>query len=393
MDQKEKKKNVWMMGWTSFFTDVSSEMIFPILPLFLTAVLNANMAIIGLIEGIAESISTILKVLSGWLADKYKKRKPLVMIGYAFSTVTKPLLALATHWTHVLAVRVADRVGKGIRTAPRDALVAASSEKSDRGKYFGIHRTLDTMGAVVGTLIAFFILQKYLGNAYRLIFWLSVIPGTIAILVLWKGVKEVPDAKIEKKYKISWKLINPELKRFMLVMVLFSLANFSYAFFLLRAKDIGFAIFMIPLLYLVYNIVYAVFSIPMGKLSDKIGRKTMLVLGMLLFSLTSVGFAFYTNNASIWFLFALYGLFMGVTDGVARAYVSDLSPEEHRGLALGTYHTLIGMAVLPASIIGGLLWQNINVQAPFIYAAIVSFVAALLLMFLGKNLRKVKTSA
>jgi MFS family permease len=384
MPSKNTKKNIWYLGWTSFFTDVSSEMIFPILPIFLTTVLKANMAVIGLIEGIAESASAFLKLISGWFSDKFGKKKPLVIAGYSLSTITKPLLALSTHWTHVLGVRVFDRVGKGIRTAPRDALIAASTAKKERGKGFGLHRTLDTSGAIVGTLIAFFILQKFFEDAFRLIFWLSFIPGLIAVLILIFAVKE-SKVREEKKYSFDFNNLNPNLKRFLFVILLFNLANFSYAFFILRAQDIGLLIALIPLVYLVYNLFYAFFSIPAGKLSDIVGRKSVLSVGFLLFGMTSLGFAFFANTMTVWFLFALYGLFMAVTDGVSRAYVSDLSTKEERGTTLGAYHTIVGITVLPANFIGGLLWYNINVFAPFVYAAILSITASLLLVVLVRK--------
>ena len=382
------KKNIWYMGLTSFFTDVSSEMIFPILPLFLTTVLKANMAIVGTIEGIAESTSSLLKLFSGYIADKIGKKKPLVVLGYSLSTITKPILAIATSWTHVLGVRVADRIGKGIRTAPRDALIAASVKQKDRGKSFGLHRTLDTLGAVVGTLISFLILryvaETSTAGTFKLIFWLSFIPGFLAVLILILAVKEVK-GEVKKKFSFDFKNLNPDLKKFMVVIAFFGLANFSYAFFILRASNVGIVIAVIPLVYLVYNIFYAFFSIPAGRLSDKIGRKAVLTSGIILFALTSLGFAFMANTATIWILFALYGLFMAVTDGVSRAYVSDLTTEDKRGTALGAYHMLVGIMILPANFIGGVLWQKINVQAPFLYASVLALISAVLLIILVRK--------
>lgn len=379
-----KKKNVWYMGLTSFFTDVSSEMIFPILPLFLTTVLKANMAVIGLIEGVAESAAALLKLISGWISDKFGKKKPLVIAGYGLSTVTKPILAIATSWVHVLGVRVADRIGKGIRTAPRDALIAASVKEKDRGKSFGLHRALDTSGAIAGTLISFLILSyltKSITSNFKLIFWLSFIPGLIAVLILIFAVREVR-GETKKKFAFDFKNLNPNLKRFLLVIAVFNLANFSYAFFILRAKDVGVAIALIPIIYMVYNLFYAFFSIPAGKISDRFGRKSVLSVGLFLFALAALGFAFFTNTTTIWILFALYGLFMAVTDGVSRAYVSDLAIEDNRATALGAYHTIVGITVLPANFIGGILWQKINVQAPFVYAAALSLISAILLIIL-----------
>jgi len=379
-----KSKNVFRLGLTSLFTDISSEMIFPILPLFLTTVLNAPVAIIGLIEGIAESTAALLKLASGWISDKIGKKKPLVIGGYSLSTITKPLLALATNWTHVLGVRFVDRLGKGIRDAPRDALLASSVSKKKRGRGFGLHRAMDTSGAIIGTLISFYILQRYLGDAFRIIFWLSFIPGLIAVLILIFGVKDIK-AKVTRKLEVSFKKHNPMLNRFLFVIAFFNLANFSYAFFILRAKDIGMLLALIPLIYLVYNLFYAFFAIPIGKLSDAVGRKIILFLGLILFAVTSLGFAFIANTVTIWILFALYGMFMAATDGISRAYVSDLAVKKKRGAALGAYHMIVGITVLPANLIGGFLWDNMNVQAPFVYAAILSAISAILLVFLIKK--------
>jgi len=380
-NKRELQKNVFRLGLTSFFTDMSSEMIFPVLPVFLVTVLGADMAVIGIIEGVAESSAALLKLFSGWVSDKVGRKKPLVIAGYSLSTVTKPLLAAATHWGHVLGVRFLDRVGKGIRTAPRDSLIAASVGQKERGKKFGLHRMMDTAGAIAGTLITLFIIQKFLGDAFRLIFLLSAIPGLIAVLILVFGVKDARQTATDKTVRFDFTACNPALKRFLLAITFFNLANFSYAFFILRANDIGLTLLLIPAVYLVYNIVYAAFSIPMGRLSDRIGRKAVLTAGILLFGVTSLGFGFIATTVTIWPLFALYGLFMAVTDGVSRAYVSDLSADDKRGFALGTYHTIVGITVLPANFIGGLLWQTVNVQAPFVYAAVFSVISALLLIF------------
>ncbi|MBD3310739.1 MFS transporter [Candidatus Woesearchaeota archaeon] len=380
-----RSKNVFRLGLTSFFTDMSSEMIFPILPLFLTSVLGAPMSVVGLIEGIAEATSAVLKQFSGWISDKLGKKKPLVIAGYSLSTLTKPLLALATNWGHVLGVRMADRVGKGIRDSPRDALLAASVTKKKRGRGFGLHRALDTGGAVAGTLIASFVLMRYLGDAFKIIFLLSLVPGIIAVMILFFGVKERRD-HIKKHIKVGFRHANPMLRRFFIIIGLFNLANFSYAFFILRAEDVGVVLSLIPIIYLVYNLVYAALAYPAGRLSDIIGRKALLTSGIFLFSLTVLGFGFFANSLSVWILFGLYGVFMAITDGIGRAFVSDLATRERRGTALGTYHMIIGITVFPANFFGGLLWDNISVQAPFIYAAVLSAVSAvLLLIFVRKK--------
>ncbi|MFH1848795.1 MAG: MFS transporter [archaeon] len=372
------RKNVLWLGWVSFFTDVSSEMIFPILPIFLTTVLKANMAAVGFIEGIAESTSALLKMFSGVISDKYRKNKLMVLLGYGFSTVTKPLLAVSTSWTHVLGVRFADRVGKGLRTSPRDALIAASVSRGERGKYFGLHRMMDTLGAILGTIIAATLLNIFVGN-FRLIFWLSLIPGTIAILIIIFCVKE-KKTETNKDFKFSLKGLPGSYKRFLFVVTVFNLSFFSYAFFILRAQDMGVAIALIPVVYLVYNLVYAGLAMPAGHLSDRIGRRNVLAIGYLLFGITCLGFAFFATDITIWALFALYGLFMAITDGVSRAYVSDVVEEGRRGTALGVYHTIVGVTVFPANFIGGILWSLMGVTAPFIYAFILSGISSVLML-------------
>jgi MFS family permease len=377
-----KQRNVFLLGLTSFFTDVSSEMIFPILPIFLTSVLKANMAVVGLVEGIAESSAALFKLLSGYISDRFGRKKPLVIAGYGLSTLTKPLLFFATSWLHVLAVRVADRFGKGVRDAPRDAMLAASVEEKKFGSSFGLHRMMDTSGAIVGTLISFFILQRFIGDAFKLIFALSLIPGILAILVLWLGVREVKTAE-SRKLSLSFNALESGLRKLLIVIGFFGLANFSYAFFLLRAQNIGIQISMLPLIYLVHTIFYAAFSIPAGRLADRFGRKNVFLVGLLIFSLTSLGFGFLATPLTIWALFAVYGIFMAVTQTVARAYVSSLASEDKRGFALGAYNAVIGLAVFPANFIGGLLWNSIGVSAPFVFSAIFSLLSALLLVFLA----------
>jgi len=393
IQQKSGKKNIFFMGLTSFFMDVSSEMIFPVLPLFLANVLGINMAVIGIIEGIAEGTGSILKTFSGWLSDKIKKRKLLIGLGYSFSAITKPFLALVTAWPHVLLVRFLDRVGKGVRTSPRDALIAESSEASQRGKSFGIHRMMDTVGAIVGTIIAFWLLSK-LPEAYRTIFSYSAIPAGLAVLTIIFFVKEKKKKEGEQKitpFKLSFKLFDKNFKKFVIIASLFSLANFSYAFFILRAQDLGIAIAIIPLVYLVYNIVYAIFAIPAGKFSDKVGKKTILITGYIIFGLTCLGFAFATQSIYAWILFAFYGLFFALTEGVSRAYVSDLVSPEARGTALGIYHTSIGLMAIPASIIAGFLWNFISFKATFLFSCVVAILAATLLLSL-KTYRVKETS-
>ncbi|MBI5002386.1 MFS transporter [Candidatus Woesearchaeota archaeon] len=398
--KKTDAKNVIWLGIVSLLTDISSEMLFPIIPpiipLFLTVVLKANMAIIGFIEGIAEGLSAFLKLIAGIVSDRFKHKKLLTIIGYSSSALSKPFLALATIWPHVLIVRILDRIGKGIRTTPRDALIAASVKDSERGKYFGLHRTMDSVGAVVGVLIVTALLF-YLGESeasFRTVFWISFIPAALAVVLLFLFVHDVEtkaETKKQKPFNLFkvWKRLNRDLKKFYMIMLLFNAASFSYAFFILRAQNVGFAIKLIPILYLVYNIFYAFSAYPAGKISDHFGRNTVLAAGFLLFAVTSLGFGFFANDSTLWILFAMYGVFIGLTDGVARAVVADLSTEKDSGTAFGVYHMLVGLTIFPANMIGGLLWKYVSPTAPFVYAAVLALLAtAAILLF--HNREKVK---
>ncbi len=386
------KKNIVALGITSFFTDVSSEMILALLPLFLTA-LGAGKAIIGLIEGIAEFTASILKTFSGWISDRLQKRKLLVIIGYSLSTVTKPFIAAATSWLHVLGVRFLDRVGKGIRTSPRDALIAESIEPGERGRAFGFHRTMDTMGAVVGTLLAslfLFVFTKFFHMEtifqYRTIFWIAVIPGIVSVITLILYVKE-PKFVQQKKALFSFKAALP--KRFLVflaIVAVFELAHFSYALFILRASDLGVIVPLIPIIYLVYNLVYAGFAMPAGQLSDRFGKKRVLSLGYLLFGLMCLGFAFASKISHAWLLFVLFGLTVAIVDTIPRAMVPGMVSPEVKGTAYGFYHMVIGVLDLPASAIGGLLWdifgKTTGPIVAFSYAAVLAVIAAVLLFVL-----------
>jgi len=378
------KKNIFFMGLTSFFMDISSEMIFPILPLFLSNVLGLNKALIGLIEGLAESSASILKVFSGWLSDKFRKRKPLAVFGYGLSALTKPLFAIATNWYFVLFARFSDRVGKGIRTSPRDALIADSSVKTKRGAAFGFHRMMDTMGAIIGTLIAFFILSR-LVDGYRIVFWLAFIPAAIAVAVIWIFVKEKKITRPSKPLVFKWSIFDSNYKKFVLISILFSIVNFSYVFFILKVEELGVALAIIPLVYLLYNIVYASSALPLGKLSDKIGRKKIIFVGYILFALITFGMAFANNVYHAWILLAIYGLFMAINETVPKAFISSIVKPEYRATGLGVYHTGVGLALLPASLIAGSLWEIFSSQVVFMVAAVVSVIAAALLIFFVKE--------
>ncbi len=376
------------MGVTSFFTDMGTEMIIPILPIFLYSVLGVNRAFIGLIEGIAEATASLLKIVSGWISDKIGSRKEIVILGYSLSTVAKPLLSLATTGWHVLFVRFADRLGKGLRTSPRDALIADSCDGCDLGKSFGFHRAMDTAGAMVGPLLLFVLLPLFHNN-FRIIFLLSAIPAAVAVLVLVIFVKESrkPSSSIHNDEIISEKtsfnlrsLLNRDFIAFTLIFTLFTLGNSSDAFLILRAQDMKVSLALIPLLWLLFNFVYTFTSTPAGKLSDFIGRKRVLALGLLIYSIVYFGFSRATSSWQIWLLFAVYGTFYGLTEGVSRALIADSVPSNIRATAYGIYNTSIGISVFFASVIMGLLWQFLGTSIAFSFGAVLSLVSAVLLM-------------
>ncbi len=376
------KKEVKALAIASFFSDVASEMIFPILPLFLANVLNINKSLIGLIEGISESFSSILKVISGYLSDKLRKRKIFMIMGYGIPILSKPILALSTSWIHALIFRWFDRTGKGLRTSPRDALIAEYSDKNTRGKYFGFHRTMDTLGAVVGVIITFLIIN-FFGLQYRLIFWFAIIPAFISLMIIQFYVKEKKDGSYNHKFKLDG--LNKNFKIFIAISFLFSFANFSYTFFILRAQNYLFLIALIPIAYLVYNLSYAGAALPFGELSDKIGRKSTLIIGYLLFSLTTLGFAFAINTYMLWILFILYGLSIAIIETIPKAFISDITPKDKIGTALGFYFMVTGIVVLFSNITAGLLWDKLGVTVMFSFSAVISVIGAILLALFVKE--------
>lgn len=370
--------NVVVLGIVSLLTDISTEMMLPLFPIFVVKVLGAAPAVLGLIEGTAESAASLLKVFSGWWSDRIGRRKPLIVGGYWLSTVAKPFLSLASTWTHALGVRFTDRVGKGIRTSPRDALLADSCEPSVRGKAFGLHRALDTVGAILGPTFAFLLL---LSLGFRDIFLLASIPAVLSVIILVLLVREVGGKRApELSFKAGLRSLSSGFRRYLAVVTLFSLANLSWAFLILRASELGVRVEHAVLLYMFFNVVYASFSLPAGVLSDRVGRRPVIALGYCIFGFTSVGFASATSAWQVLPLFALYGVFMGFVEGVQRAYVADLVVPQLRGTAMGAFHTATGLALLPASVIAGVLWEVIGSWAAFAFAAVLSFVAALLMV-------------
>jgi len=378
-------RNIFILGLVSLFTDLSSQMVFPLIPLFLTTILGAGAYVVGIVEGAAETTASLLKVISGYWSDKIRKRKPFILFGYSLSSLTKPLFAFANVWFFVLFVRVIERIGKGIRSAPRDAIVAESCDKSVRGKAYGFHRAMDGIGSVMGAILAFLLLP-ILG--YRNIFLFAFIPGVIAVFVIL-FIKEKNDPlKKETKnmsLKVSFKELSWNLRLFIIVSSIFALGHFGYAFLLLRAKNIGLTDQTAILLYALFYIVYVICAIPSGILSDKIGRKPVLIMGYLIFAIASFGLIFTSSIYSILLFFAIYGIFYAMIDGSQRAFVVDLAPEHLKATALGTFHTAIGFVALPGGLIAGLLWDKISPEATFIYGLVLAMISLLLFIFVKKK--------
>lgn len=382
-NQKKGMKNIIFLGLVSCFADISSEMVYPIIPLYLTAVLGATPALVGVIEGIAESIASLLKVFSGYISDRFQKKKAIAFVGYATGVIYKLALIFATSWVGILLARVIDRFGKGIRTAPRDVMVAESSGKASMGKSFGIHKMLDMAGSAAGILIAFVLVTTAGEGSYRMIFAISVIPVLIA-LGLFAFIQENKEKRELAQREHFWKnmgSLDAQLKTYLAVTFLFTLGNSSNSFLLLRAYDVGFSSNTAILLYFIYNLTASILAVPCGKLSDKIGRKKLLVTGYLLFALVYFGFAVCTHRALLILIFVLYGGFTAMTAGVERAFISELAPKELKGTMLGLHSTLAGIALLPASLIAGLLWEHIGAYAPFVYGGVMALLSAVILRF------------
>jgi MFS family permease len=399
-------RNVWAVTLTSFLTDISSEMLFNLLPIFLFSVLGVRTGLIGVIEGMADSAASLLKLASGWLSDRSGRRKPLTVMGYALSSFAKPFLYVTTTWAGVLAVRFGDRLGKGIRTAPRDALVADSVEADQRGLAFGFHRAGDTAGAVIGLGIALMVVLSRGGasvnlsrSTFQMIVLLSLIPAIAAVLVLALSAQEPgvaqafkqrigplgQETQVQDERRLRF---NRPFMFFLFVIVLFTLGNSSDAFLILRASNAGLSVAGVLGMMLSFNLVYAVLAAPAGALSDKLDRRRLLWMGWLIYALTYLGFALASAGWHTWLLMCVYGVYYALTEGVARAYLADLVPADQRGIAYGVFHAAIGVAALPASVLAGVLWQGIGdwtgwgPRAPFYFGAILAICALSLLGFM-----------
>lgn len=370
-----------MLGLVSFFTDVSNEMVYPLIPIFLTSVLGVPASVVGLVEGVAEATAGLLRVFFGFFSDRLGQRKPFVYVGYGLSACSKPLIALAYAWPLVLFARFADRFGKGIRTPARDALIAESCSQESRGRAFGFHRSLDTTGAVVGPLLAFSALG-ILGGDLRKVFVLAFIPGVISLFLI-KQARETGH-KGAVKQVVSRARFTPGKGYlvFIGVSMLFALGNSSDAFLVLRAGKLGLDTQQVVLAYTLFNVVYALLSTPMGILSDRLGRRDVIAMGMALFALVYTGFGLVPGGSYVWGLFALYGGYMAMTDGVGKALISDFAPADSRATALGFYYSALGGMALLASLLAGQLWDRVGSSAPFLLGGATAALAAVLLTLL-----------
>ncbi|MDI7247966.1 MAG: MFS transporter [Bacillota bacterium] len=444
--------NVIILGIVSLLTDISTEMVYPLLPLFLTTRLGASPAVIGLIEGIAESLASLLKVFSGYLADLFGRKKPLAILGYGSSTVGKVVLYVAGSWPAVLAARIIDRFGKGIRTAPRDALIADSSTPGTRGRAYGLHRAMDTLGAAAGVLLAYYFITTYKGDYSRVFLW-AMVPAFLGVGALFfaretrtragetctdgcgdgdahgdvatatttasvttaaatttaadadatvaanigAGAGAAPDAvgsagvrngtgpntgtpvRVARRKGLpsfQWSKLDRRLRGFLIVVFLFALGNSSNQFLLLRAGNLGFGPAAVLLVYFLYNMVYSVLSYPAGRLSDMIGRKTLLVAGYAMYGLVYLGFALAKASWHVLVLFALYGAYIAFTEGIEKALVADIAPLDLRATTIGLHATLVGIGLLPASLLAGLLWNLFGPQATFVFGGVMGLLAA-----------------
>jgi len=387
--------NILFLGLVSFFTDISTEMVYPLIPLYLTGRFGATPALVGVIEGVAESVASLLKVFSGYLTDRFQKKKLIAFSGYAGSLFYKLALLLSGSWWGILAARVIDRTGKGIRTAPRDVLVIESAgaggmgSANPLGAAFGLHKALDMCGSALGILFTWFLLRGAGSEDfnYRFLFMISVIPAILG-LCMFLFVKQGPSPAPAKQREPFWKNIrkvDSQLRLYLLVVFLFTLGNSSNSFLILRARSAGFDEVNVILLYFLFNITAAALSMPMGRLSDKIGRKKLLVPGYLLFSLCYLGFAFAAGKASIVAAFLVYGLYTAMIAGVERAFVAEIAPPALKGTMLGLQATVAGVALLPASVIAGALYSAKGPVAPFVFGAALSLAAAVILMAMMKG--------
>jgi MFS family permease len=383
VDKEKQKKvlglewNIFFTGITSFLTDTTTKMVYAIMPLFLMSI-GASKTDLSLIEGIAESTASILKAWSGWWSDKIGKNKPFMVVGYTFTALLSPLFSIVTSPLQVLTIRFVERVGKGIRTAPRDSLIAGSSSELTKGRSFGFHKAMDNSGAIVGPLLAFAFLAGFPGD-YRKVFLLSAVPGIMGLLVIILFVREAKKIKAELPGKIKLKDLPIKYYMFLGIAFIFTLGNSTDALLLVKASDIGIQALFLPLVYLIFNSVSVIFAVPAGMLSDRIGRERLIIFGYVLYSIIYFGFGWTNDKAVVILLFALYGLYSAATDGVQKALVTDLIDKGKRGTGLGIYNSLTGVTLLPASVIAGVLYDKVDNRVPFYFGSAMALIAAILI--------------
>lgn len=385
---KEKRflgvnKNIFFTGLTSFLTDTSTKMVYSVMPMFLLSI-GASKTSLSLIEGIAESTAALIKSLSGFWSDKIGKNKPFMLIGYGLSALIMPLYAFVFSPLQVLYLRFVERVGKGIRTAPRDSLVAGSVTNGETGKSFGVQKAMDNMGAILGPLLAFTLLIFYPEN-YKLIFIFSAIPGLLGILVLIFGIREAKKQDQHLLKKFRFKDFPKRFYLFLAIIFVFTLGNSTDALLLVKANEVGVKVAFIPLVYLISSIVSVLLAIPMGTLSDKIGKEKLLIGGFLIYALVYFGFGITKNLNIILMLFAMYGLYSAMTDGIQKAFVSDIIDKNKKGTGLGIYNALLGITLLPASLIAGILYDHVNSSVPFYFGACMAVLSAILLILFTRK--------
>lgn len=374
-------RNVIVLGVVSLLQDVSSEMLYPVVPVFLTTVLAAPMSVVGLIEGVAEFTAALLKGFAGHWSDRLQRRRFFVSLGYGLSAASRPLLPLAQTWTVILGARLLDRIGKGIRTSPRDAMLADAASPEHRGKVFGLHRALDTTGAVLGPLIAIGLLSLS-GDNFRLVFLAAIIPSILAVLLTFaihESKQRPREDGSQEKFSVS------SLPRaywiFLCINVIFFIGNSADVFLILRAKELGLSVQTSILAYVVYQAAFAIFAVPAGILSDRWTRRRVMQTGFIIFALTYFGFAQANHSTWLWPLFCLYGFYAAMTEGVSKAAVADIVAEEHRGTAIGIFYAATGVAALIASTLAGWLWTNFSAAVAFYLSAALAVIAASLLHF------------
>ncbi len=385
-------RNVIILGLVSLLNDGASEMIYPLLPAFLSTVLGAGPAALGIIEGIAEATASLLKLYSGYLSDRVRKRKGWIVTGYGLSNLVRPVIAFSATWVHVLLLRFTDRVGKGLRTSPRDAIIADSTDPAFRGKAYGFHRGLDHAGAIVGPLAATALLYLF-HDDLPTVFLLSFIPGILAVCLLLFGLREkegeasAPHAASGFSVRSAWTEMPGSFHKYLAIVLLFTLGNSTDAFLLLRAQQLGVNIMLLPAIWVVLHIVKMAFSLPGGILSDRIGRKKVIVAGWVVYAAVYAAFGAASQQWHAWALFAAYGIFFGLTEGVEKALVADFAPAHLRGSAFGLYHLVVGLGAFPASLLFGLVWEKAGPAAAFGMGAVIALLASVLLSLLALKKR------